>query len=64
MHTIIRTQSYQSASGHWIPRVTLLKDLGEETTEQALTLHDHHQTSREAADSFAVSVARAQGLVS
>jgi hypothetical protein len=64
MNIVIRPQSYQSASGHWIPSVSVLKDLGEESIEQALTLRDHRQTSREAADSFALSVARAQGLVS
>jgi len=64
MNIIIRNQSYQSRSGQWIPSISLLKDLGEETIEQAVTLRDHRQGSREAAGDFAISVARAQGLVS
>lgn len=63
MNIIIRPQSYQLRSGQWVPSISVLKDLGEETTEQALTLRGHHRTSREDADNFAVSVARAQGLV-
>jgi hypothetical protein len=41
----------------------VLKDCGEESWEQSYTWHDEGQASREAADSFALTVARASRVI-
>jgi len=63
MQTYVRSQSYQLSSGHWVPSIYVLKDCGEESLEQSFTWHDNLHESQEAANTFAVSVARASRII-
>lgn len=63
MQAYIRSQSYQTATGHWVPSLYILKDCGEESLEQSFSWHDHLHSTQEAADDFAVHVARASRII-